>query len=107
MAKARSQKPKMTADDARTFKTFSIGNATAIAEALQEKGCMTCLPYEDVFTFNRWKALGYHVKKGEHGMRIPVINEVEKEDQESGEVVTRKLFHTSVVFCRHQVEVND
>lgn len=104
---ARRTRPQMTAIEARTFKTFSVSNATTITEALQAKGCTTCQPYEDVYTFNRWKALGYHVKKGEHGMRIPVINEVEKEDQASGKVSTRKLFHTSAVFCRCQVEPND
>jgi hypothetical protein len=39
-------------------------------------------------------------------MRIPVINEVEREDQDTHERTTRKLFHTSVVFCRCQTETN-
>ena len=32
-----------------------------------------CEPYADVFTFNRWKAQGYFVRRGEHGVRLPIV----------------------------------
>jgi len=86
----------MTPEAARSFGRYSIGNATAVVTA---RPC-GCKPYEDVFTFRRWIALGFVVRKGETAIKLPVITD--KQDEETGEV--KRLFHTSAVFCRCQVK---
>jgi hypothetical protein len=44
-------------------------------------------PRENVFTFNAWKALGRHVRKGEHGVKVATVRELtkRKKDQDTGE----------------------
>jgi len=44
-------------------------------------------PRENVFTFNAWKALGRHVKRGEHGIRVATVRDcVRKErDEQTGQ----------------------
>jgi hypothetical protein len=43
-----------------------------IFDGFMEKGIAldAILPRENVLTFNAWRALGRHVKRGEHGVRI-------------------------------------
>ena len=91
--------PQMTAEQATTFDSYSPGNAM-IVHASFPCGCQ---PYEDVFTFNRWKAQGYHVMRGQHGVKIAKLQVIEHEN-ESGEVERHRMLGRSVVFCRHQVE---
>ena len=90
---------KMTSEQATTFNRFSLINAHRVAECLP----CGCIPYQDVFTFNRWKAQGYTVKRGEHGIKIPVIGQSVKTDKNTGEETCRKYTTTSTVFCRCQV----
>ena len=68
-----------------------------------KRGC-GCQAYEKVFTFNRWKAQGFSVKRGEKSISLPLVRNVESEDEETGEVKTHKLLASSHVFCRCQVE---
>ena len=88
---------------ARAFNGYSIANAAHVLGALAERGC-TCQPYADVFTFGRWIAQGRAVRKGEHGIKLPVIIHGEKVDQESGERSGFTMRRTSAVFCRCQTE---
>jgi len=88
----------MTKEQATQFNRFSITNALTVANALP----CGCIPYQDVFTYKRWLVQGYCVKKGQHGIKIPVIGSTQKEN-ENGEVIIRKYTTTSAVFCRHQV----
>jgi len=90
----------MTAQDARSFDGYSESNAMLIMSQLD----CECVPYESVFTYARWKAQGYQVQKGQHGLRIPTITAYEVEDKETGEMKTRSRKHTSVVFCKCQVQ---
>ena len=90
---------KMTAEDARTFQTFSIHNAAAVAAALP----CGCQPYVDVFTFRRWLAQGFAVQRGQHAIKIPVVKTVEREDRETGEKTTRRILGSGAVFCRCHV----
>lgn len=96
---------KMTAAEARSFDGHSERNAMLIMSQLK----CECEPYEQVFTYARWKAQGMQVQKGEHGLRIPTIMAYEVEDKETGEVKTRSRKGTSVVFCKCQVQeaIND
>lgn len=93
--------------DARSFDSFSVANAAAVLAAIQQRGC-SCQPYEDVFTFQRWIAQGRAVRKGEHGIRLPVIVErsAQKRNDETGEEETRtyRLWRLSHVFCRCQTD---
>ena len=94
MATTKIAKPKMTANEARSFNRYSAANAATVRVSL----ACGCQPYQDVFTFRRWIALGQVVRKGEKAIKIPTVIETE----EDGE--TRKVFKTSAVFCRHQVK---
>ncbi len=93
-----TKKQKMTAETAKTFDRFSIYNAKTVIESLP----CGCLPYQDVFTFKRWIAQGYCVKRGEHGIKIPVIGSNVKE-LDNGELSVKRYTTTSAVFCRCQV----
>lgn len=89
----------MTADQAQRFEYYSATNAGIV------KACLPCgcKPYEDVFTYARWQALGYQVKKGEHGIKIGTYAPITQKD-EDGEKIVGKRPWTSTVFCRCQVK---
>jgi hypothetical protein len=54
-------------------------------------------PRENIFTYNAWKALGRHVKKGQHGVRVLTFIDISKEDKETGEKETHsRPWHTTV-----------
>ena len=96
----------MTHEQAINFDHYSQANAMLVKSALT----CGCKPYEDVFTYNRWKAQGFFVKRGEHALKLPVIKHAVKSTQnDTGEITTvdYKIFGKSAVFCRHQVEVNE
>lgn len=99
MATTRSDRPKMTAEDARRFDRVSLMNAATVATALE----CGCIPYQDVFTFRRWIAQGFVVRKGEHGIKLPVLIEREIED-DGQQTRVQRLRRTSAVFCRCQVK---
>ena len=86
---------KYTLEQATSFKRYSPINTGCIKTALT----CGCEPYQDVFTYNRWKALGYQVQRGEKSITIPVIHETEDEETKA---INRRLWK-SHVFCRCQV----
>jgi len=94
----------MTAEEAQHFERFSVWNAT---QAMAACSAGTCEAYRDIFAFKRWAALGFGVKRGEHGARlttwvVPKAKEGEYEDEQ--ERRRNLIARTTVVFCRHQVE---
>ena len=89
----------MTAAEARSFDRYSNANAASVMTALQ----CGCRPYEDVFTYNRWRAQGQQVQRGQKAIKLPVIVSREVKDQDSEEARFIKLLRTTAVFCRHQV----
>ena len=91
---------KMSATEARTFDRYSVGNAALV---MIQRGC-GCEPYRDVFTYNRWKAQGFQVQKGEKSIRLPHVRIVTVKDQQTGEEVQRRSLRSSAVFCRCQVQ---
>ena len=96
---------QMTAEQATQFDGHSTQNALIVAMALEERGCTSCLPYQDVFTYNRWKAQGFQVQKGEESIHITTYVPTFNVDKNTGEKVqTGKRPRTSCVFCRHQVK---
>ena len=90
----------MSADEARSFPTYSIANAVTVKEALP----CGCEPYQSVFTYRRWKAQGFQVQRGEKATRLPLIYQRTEKDPESGEQTTSRRMGRSAVFCRCQVQ---
>lgn len=86
--------------NARRFGHFSVHNAVKAELACHEG---TCRAYEDIFTFARWRAQGFAVRKGEKGTKITTFVEIKAKDDDGGESITAKRRKTAVVFCRHQV----
>jgi hypothetical protein len=96
---------KMTADDARTFHTFSVSNAARVEEHTAEVLGCGCQAYVDVFTFRRWIAQGMVVRKGEKAIRIPVRIPIRKRDKTTGEqAIVGTTAKMVSVFCRHSVK---
>jgi N-terminal domain of anti-restriction factor ArdC len=96
-----SGRAKMTAEEAREFEMYSQKNA-----AIVEDGCENgCVAYEDIFTFKRWIAQGFVVRKGEKATRIEVPNFREIVDEKTGEKKRIRIGVRMVpVFCRCQVK---
>ncbi len=92
----------MNAQQAKTFRRYSMANAMILSSAAAQRGC-SCEPYKDWFTFRRWLAQGYVVRKGEHGVKISTYIETEHENDD-GTITTSRRPWTSTVFCRCQVE---
>jgi len=94
------KREKFTPETARRFDGFSVANAAIVAASLP----CGCEAYRDVFTYNRWKAQGYQVQRGEKAIRLPLLKQVVRTDAETGEETVRRVFGRSAVFCRHQVK---
>ena len=92
-----------TEESARQFQGYSAMNAASILAVLH----CDCEPYRDVFTYQRWQAQGYQVRKGEHGVRITTwidASEKRNETEPEAERKTYRLPRSVVVFCRCQVD---
>jgi antirestriction protein ArdC len=91
---------EMTAEEARSFRHFSVHNAVQAQLACEEG---TCEAYVDIFTYRRWRAQGYRVRKGEKGTAVTtwITTEARRGDEETKRVRRPKR---AVLFCRHQVE---
>lgn len=100
VTKRQPKAPPMTQAEALHFDRFSVANAVMVKAVLP----CGCEPYEDVFTYRRWQAQGYQVERGSKAIKIPTVRTVDHENKLTGEIEQRKLFHTSAVFCRHQVK---
>ena len=89
----------------------SWSNYPAIFEGFMAKGIAEAdiLPRENVLTFEAWRALGRHVKRGEHGVHVQTWVPIEaKVDTETGETVRKagRRPKTAVVFHVSQTEAN-
>lgn len=92
----------LTPEQARTFDRLSPHNAAVLIATAAARGC-ACQPYQDWYTFRRWRALGRHVIRGQHGTALPLVMESDT-DPDTGETRSRPRFGTSHVFCRCQTE---
>jgi hypothetical protein len=67
----------------------SLSNYPAIFQGFSAKGISEdqIKPRENVFSFQAWKALGRHVKRGEHGIKVATVRDFRKTviDRETGE----------------------
>ena len=93
----------MTAQDATRFEQGeSVASTVVLALAAQANGC-TCQAYVDWFTYRRWKAQGFQVQKGQHGIKLTTYIPVYK--AEDGEKVKSGVRpKATTVFCRCQVK---
>jgi antirestriction protein ArdC len=92
----------MTAEQAVSFRSFSVQNASTLLAEAEKRGC-ACQPYADWFTYKRWLAQGQQVQKGQHGVKLPVVIESVTTDGNGKEQV--KTFpRMTTVFCRCQVK---
>lgn len=84
----------------------SLANYAPIFEGFAEKGIPLedIKPRENVFTFHAWHALGRHVRKGEHGVKVATMVSGSKTDKETGESVGYRLARTTTVFHISQTE---
>ena len=84
----------MTPTEAQQFSRTSATNAATVKMALP----CGCVPYQDVFTYNRWLAQAMQVQKGQRAIRLPLIKIIANDDG-----TEKKYLGKSAVFCRHQV----
>ncbi len=94
-----------TPDQARSFDRQSWHNAAMAAQVLVDRGTCKgeCVPYQDIFTYERWRAQGFQVKRGEHGVKLSVLVHRTREDDD-GNTVDYSVPQTTAVFCRCQVD---
>jgi antirestriction protein ArdC len=95
---------------ARAVQGQSLANYPAIIAGFMERGIPAneILPRENVFTFQAWKKLGRHVKKGEKGVRVATLREMSKRVRNDDGQLEDKLytvpwsatvFHVSQTCC--------
>jgi antirestriction protein ArdC len=63
----------------------------------------SCRAYADIFTFRRWRAQGFIVRKGEKGTTVTTWVAAPKQ-KDNEETTDRRRPKRAVLFCRHQVE---
>lgn len=100
-----ARRPKMTAKEAQSFEVYSEKNAEIAESELQAVNGCECVAYEDIFTYNRWLALGMQVQKGEKSTRVevPIFKTIIDEDTKAEKRI--KIGSRMVpVFCRCQVK---
>lgn len=97
----------------RATSNVSLANYPAIIAGFIERGIPAdqIAPRENVFTFNAWKALGRHVRKGEKGVAVIswVPTRKKERDTSTGETVEREGRRpiTAYVFHITQTDPND
>jgi antirestriction protein ArdC len=91
---------QMSSEEARSFNHFSVHNAVQAQMACPEGSCEA---YRDIFTFRRWRAQGFVVRKGENGTTVTTWIP-QTQPTEDGEQIVKRRPKRAVVFCRHQVE---
>ncbi len=86
-------------------------NDNAVIAACAMRGYTDAQPRENVLTFNAWKALGRHVKRGERGIAVSVwYPAAEKIDETTSEIHREyaPMKHaTAYVFHISQTEPNE
>jgi hypothetical protein len=82
----------------------TCGNDLLIITAFAARG-IDASPRVDCFTFNAWKALRRHVRKGEHGVHVPVYVTVADQDKNDPDKIhVHKVPTGAVVFHVSQTD---
>jgi len=111
-ARDRAHRIRRTAEEVRALRTEALTRATtgqtwsnypAIFQGFMALGIPEAEihPRENVFTFEAWRALGRHVRRGQHGVRVVTYieatrTETDPETGEETEQVYRRPWHTTV-----------
>lgn len=90
----------------------SVSNYPAIVAGFMARGLAESeiRPRENVFTFEAWKALGRHVRRGEHGVHVQTwVPIAAKVDEQTGEEIRHagRRPKTAVVFHVSQTDANE
>jgi len=93
----------MNATEAQSFDSHSLTHEMLLAMAAEARGC-ACEAYRDWYTYDRWQAQGYQVRKNERGVCLTVYRPFEETDAETGKVKRKSRPWRSYVFCRCQVD---
>lgn len=93
----------MTTIEATKFEQRST-TSYKIARACRQE--CDCEPYRDMYTYRRWQAQGFQVRRGEKAIRLPLVKYIARKEEESEEAVEVKILGQSYVFCRCQVGNN-
>ena len=103
-ANNKTQQNKESLDRARSGK--SKYNYGTIKDGFVSKGIelSDIKPRKNVLTYAAWNALGRHVKKGEHGVKVLSIYESQVSDPDSGETYNVKKGARPTVFHISQTE---
>ena len=85
----------------------TCANDLLIIEAFAARG-IDAHPREDCYTYNAWKALGRHVRKGEHGVHVPVYVHVQEPDKDQPDKLTDRTIPTgATVFHISQTDPDE
>ncbi len=88
----------------------TLSNYPAIFQGFIAKGIPEpeIRPRENVFTFQAWKALGRHVRRGEHGVRVLTFIETASNeiDKDTGEPKIVRRPWSSTVFHISQTDAD-
>ncbi len=96
----------------RAVNGMTGSNYPVIFQGLMSKGIPQheIQPRENVFTYNAWRALGRHVRKGEHGVRVVTFVRTSKAetDLNTGEEKTKSgsFPSSTTVFHISQTDAN-
>ena len=69
VATKQPKAPPMTKAEATHFDRYSVANAVSVKTSLE----CGCEPYQDVFTYRRWKAQGFQVSRGQKAIKLPQV----------------------------------
>lgn len=100
----------MTSQEAKTFEHgLSQKNYLIVKMLLASKShACECEPYQDVFTYKRWVAQGFHVVRGSKAIKAPLVKTGSKEvkNKATGKVDKSfwRVLTVSYLFCRCQVQ---
>lgn len=85
----------------REARTFTHKSESSYQQVKSQLSC-DCEPYEDVFTYGRWKALGQQVQKGERSIKLQTWIPIVDKDENGDPVTTGVRPKTASLFCRCQ-----
>ena len=107
MTKQEIQQEALT----RATSGIVISNYPAIYHGFIAKGIpeSEILPRENVFTFQAWKALGRHVRKGEHGVKVATVRIFSRKVQDEAGLDKEESYSvpwSATVFHVSQTEAN-
>ncbi len=97
---------------ARATNGQSVANYAAIFDGFEAKGIAPdqILPRENVLTFEAWRAVGRHVRKGEHGVKVVTWVERKRNERKadgSTEERTSRFCKSTTVFHVTQTDPDE